>query len=67
MARGWDLYQNAKSVDAGQEFSIRSWEHTQGDSRQALVITTIRKADGTPAGRNADTSMMIYSVTKTAG
>ena len=32
-----------------------------------LVLTTVRKADGTPSQRNADTSMMIYSTTKTPG
>jgi hypothetical protein len=60
----WDLYQNDKSVDAGQEFSIRSWEHTEGDTKKALVITTVRKADGTPTQHNADTSMVLYSENK---
>jgi hypothetical protein len=64
---GWSLYRNDKNVDAGQEFTTRSWEHSADGKAEALVITTVRKADGTPAQRNADTSMMIYSLNKTAG
>ena len=67
ISRGWSLYRNDKSVDVGQEFTTRSWEHSADGKNEALVITTVRKADGAPAMRNADTSMMIYSVTKTPG
>ena len=67
MTRGWTLYQNNKNVEAGQEFTIRSWEHSADGKNEALVITTIRKADGSPMNRGSDTSMMIYSVTKTPG
>jgi hypothetical protein len=62
--RGWTLYRNDKNVDAGQEFTTRSWEHSADGKNEALVLTTIRKADGSPMHGNADTSMMIYSVTK---
>jgi hypothetical protein len=64
---GWSLYRNDKNVDAGEEFTTRSWEHSGGGKDEALVITTIRKADGAPSLKNADTSMMLYSVTKTPG
>jgi hypothetical protein len=33
---------------------------------EALVVTTTRKADGSPEMRNADTSTMQYSVNKAA-
>lgn len=65
--RGWSLYRNDKNANSGQEFTTRSWEHSADGKAEALVITTIRKADGSPTQRNADTSMMIYSVTKTPG
>jgi hypothetical protein len=64
ISRGWTLYRNDKNVDAGQEFTTRSWEHSADGKNEALVLTTIRKADGSPTHGNADTSMMIYSVTK---
>lgn len=67
ISRGWTLYRNDKNVDSGQEFTTRSWEHSADGKNEALVITTIRKADGTPMQRNADTSIMIYSVAKTPG
>jgi hypothetical protein len=64
VSNGWTLYRNDKNVDAGQEFTTRSWEHSADGKNEALVLTTVRKADGTPSRGNADTSMMIYSVTK---
>ena len=64
---GWSLYRNDKNPVAGQEFTTRSWEHSAGGKSEAVVITTMRKADGTPAGKNADTSTLLYSVTKTPG
>jgi hypothetical protein len=64
LSHGWSLYRNDKNVDSGQEFTTRSWEHSADGKNEALVFTTIRKADGSPAHGNADTSMMIYSVTK---
>jgi hypothetical protein len=67
VTHGWSLYRNDKNVEAGQEFSTRSWEHSADGKNEALVITTVRKADGSPTLKNADTSMMIYSVTKSAG
>ena len=67
VSRGWKLYRNDKNVDAGQEFTTRSWTHDADGKYEALVITTIRKADGTPSKSGADTSMMIYDVSKSAG
>ena len=64
---GWSLYRNDKNVSDGQEFTTRSWEHSADGKSEALVLTTLRKADGTPTKASADTSMMIYSVTKTPG
>ena len=67
ISRGWTLYRNDKNVAAGQEFTTRSWEHTADGKVEAVVITTMRKADGTPSLKNADTSTLLYSVTKTPG
>jgi len=64
---GWSLYRNDKNVDGDQELTTRSWEHSGDGKAEALVITTYRKANGSPAQRNADTSTMFYSLTKTAG
>jgi len=67
VSNGWTLYRNDKNVASGQEFTTRSWENDVGGKHLALVFTTIRKADGTPSRSGADTSEMLYSVTKTAG
>jgi len=67
VSRDWTLYRNDKNVNGSQEFTTRSWEHSGDGKSEALVLTTIRKADGTPAQRTADTSEMIYSETKTPG
>jgi hypothetical protein len=67
LTHGWSLYRNDKNVEGGEEFTTRSWEHSGDGKNEALVITTVRKADGSPTMKNADTSMMIYSVSKTAG
>ncbi len=67
VSNGWSLYRNDKNVDAGQEFTTRSWETDADGKHMALVFTTIRKADGTPSRGNMDTAEMLYSVTKTAG
>lgn len=67
VSRGWDLYRNDKSVSGAQQFSTRSWEHDGDGKHEALVLTTIRKADGSPSRGASDTSEMIYSVSKTAG
>ncbi|HEY5105907.1 MAG TPA: hypothetical protein VII73_03935 [Caulobacteraceae bacterium] len=64
--RDWSVYRNDKSVISGSEFTTRSWEHAGDGKSEGLVLTTIRKADGSPMKGNADTSEMIYSVTKTA-
>jgi hypothetical protein len=61
--RDWSLYRNDKSVIGASEFTTRSWEHTADGKHEALVLTTTRRADGSPARSNADTSEMIYGVT----
>jgi hypothetical protein len=67
VSRNWSLYRNDKNVVAGQEYTTRSWEVDADGKHSALVLTTIRKGDGTPAGHGADTSEMLYSATKTGG
>jgi hypothetical protein len=61
----WTLYRNDKNVSGPSEFTTRSWENNAADKSEGLVLTTIRKADGSPTQHNADTSEMIYSATKT--
>jgi hypothetical protein len=63
---GWNLVSNYKHTEGADQFITRSWEHDADGMNEALVLTTTRKADGSPEGRNSDTSMMIYSVTKAA-
>ncbi len=62
--RGWSLYRNDKSVLGATEFTTRSWENSEDGKAYALVLTTMRKPDGSPMKGNADTSQMNYSVTK---
>ncbi len=59
--RDYNLYRNDKNVDGATEYTTRSWEHTADGKHQALVITTMRRADGTPAKGNMDTTQMIFS------
>ena len=66
MLRGWSLDRNDKHTSDGQEFITRSWVHDADGKHEALVLTTIRKADDSPSSRNGDTSEMFYSVTKLA-
>jgi hypothetical protein len=61
---GWSLYRNDKNVEDGTEFITRSWEHAADGKNEALVLTTMRKASDAPMMKNADTSTMIYSLTK---
>jgi hypothetical protein len=67
---GWSLVSNYKHPESGELYITRSWEHAGDGGAEALVLTTTRKADatgdGTPEGRNADTSTMMYSFTKAA-
>jgi hypothetical protein len=63
---GWAIDRNDKHVADGQEFITRSWTHDADGQHQALVLTTIRKADDTPASKSGDTSEMFYSVSKLA-
>jgi len=63
---GWTLYRNDKNVIGPSEFTTRSWENNTASPPEALVLTTIRKANGSPSQRAGDTSEMIYSATKPA-
>jgi hypothetical protein len=65
VTRGYSLYRNDKNVLGSQEFTTRSWENDENGQHEALVLTTIRKADGTPSKGSADTSEMIYSTSPT--
>jgi hypothetical protein len=64
-ANGWSLYRNDKSVQAGLQFTTRSWQLDWNGKEQSLVFTTKRKSDGTPLHPNVDESEMIYGVAKT--
>ena len=61
---GWSLYRNDKSVQAGQQFTTRSWQHSTDAKEESLVFTTKRKADGTPLRGGQDESELIYGVQK---
>jgi hypothetical protein len=67
VTRGYTLYRNDKNVANGQELTTRSWEHSEpgGGKDDALVLTTYRKADGTPSG-SRETSVMLFSTNGTA-
>jgi hypothetical protein len=67
VTRGWSLYRNDKGVVGAAQITTRSWENSADGKNEALVITTFRKADGSPAKPTAETSQMIYSVNKTPG
>ena len=49
VSRGYTLYRNDKNVTGAQELTTRSWELADGGKNQAVVLTTFRKADGTPS------------------
>jgi hypothetical protein len=66
LSHDWTLYRNDKNVSGASEFTTRSWENSANGQSEGLVLTTIRKADGSPSQRGGDTSEMIYSVTKSA-
>jgi hypothetical protein len=64
VTRGYTLYRNDKNVSGSQELTTRSWELADGGKNQALVLTTFRKADGTPAN-GRETSEMLFSAAAT--
>jgi hypothetical protein len=66
LSHDWTLYRNDKNVSGASEFTTRSWENSANGQSEGLVLTTIRKADGSASQRAGDTSEMIYSVTKSA-
>jgi len=63
MARQWTLYRNDKYV-TDQERSTRSWELRGATQTEALVLLSVRKADGTPLNRKNDYAEVLYSVQK---
>ncbi|MES2034532.1 MAG: hypothetical protein V4466_10170 [Pseudomonadota bacterium] len=63
MAKQWTLYRNDKYV-TDQERSTRSWELRGQNQTEALVLLSVRKADGTPLARNSDYSEVLYTVQK---
>jgi len=66
LAHGFALDRNDKHTEDGQEFITRSWVLNADGLHQALVLTTIRKANDTPSDRNGDTSEMFYTAVKYA-
>jgi hypothetical protein len=66
VAHGFALDRNDKHTEDGQEFITRSWVLNADGLHQALVLTTIRKANDTPSDRNGDTSEMFYTAVKYA-
>jgi hypothetical protein len=60
----FSLVSNFKNNQGTDQYITKSWEKSADGANQALVLTTTRKADGSPEMRNADTSTMLYSVTK---
>ena len=64
VTRGYTLYRNDKNVAGAQELTTRSWELAEGGKNQAVVLTTFRKADGTPTG-GRETSEMLFSASST--
>jgi hypothetical protein len=65
VTHGWSLYRNDKNVQAGMQFTTRSWQLDWNGTEQSLVFTTKRKPDGTPLHQNTDESELIYGVMKT--
>jgi hypothetical protein len=61
---GWSLYRNDRSVQAGMQFTTRSWQLDSDGKEQSLVFTTTRKPDGSPLRPNTDQSEMIYGVAR---
>jgi hypothetical protein len=62
VARGYTLYRNDEFTTDLKRHT-RSWELTRADGKtEALVLITSRKPDGSPLGRNADKSTLMYSV-----
>jgi hypothetical protein len=66
LGHGFALDRNDKHTEDGQEFITRSWVLNADGLHQALVLTTIRKANDTPSDHNGDTSEMFYTAVKYA-
>ncbi len=65
VSRGYTLYRNDKNVANGQELTTRSWENNAPGNNDALVLTTFRKADGTPSGGH-ETSEVLFTTNGTS-
>jgi hypothetical protein len=65
MARGWKLYRNDKYV-TDLERHTRSWELAGPTEAEALVLVSLKKADGTPLNKKADHATVLYSATEAA-
>jgi len=63
MAKQWTLYRNDKYT-TDQERSTRSWELRETNQTEAVVLMSVRKADGSPLARNSDFAEVLYSVQK---
>ncbi|ATQ41208.1 hypothetical protein [Caulobacter mirabilis] len=63
MARQWALYRNDKYT-TDMERSTRSWELRGETQDEAVVLMSVRKADGTPVSKKADRAEVLYSLTK---
>ena len=61
MARGFTLYRNDEFT-TDMKRHTRSWEKTADGKTEALVMITTRKPDGSPLGRRADRTTVMYSV-----
>jgi hypothetical protein len=57
----FSLVSNYKHTEGANQYITRSWEHAANGRNQALVLTTIRNANGAPMSRAGDTSTLIYS------
>lgn len=61
IARGYTLYRNDEYTTDLKRHT-RSWELTANGKTEALVLVTERNPDGSPVGKNADHSTLMYSI-----
>jgi hypothetical protein len=64
MGRQWELYRNDKFV-TDMERTTRSWELRTATETEAVVLMTVRKANGAPLSSRADRTELLYSLYKT--
>jgi hypothetical protein len=51
-------------VQAGLEYTTRSWQIDKDGKSESLVFTTHRRPNGTPMEGSSDASQMIYAQNK---